>query len=335
MGIHEERYILLKTCHNSTEGIKQLFEEAAIALEIRNHKNIMKFLGCCLETKVVLVYECQSKRRLSNLLHDPKGALSSENIYSALSWGSKLRIATEIADAVTYMHISTSTPIIHRDIKSSNIFLDNQNVTKLFGFDHSLKMPLGDDHVEADVAGTVGYLAPEYCIESIFTEMCDVYGFGVLLLEILTEKIPLYQYYDKEYFDKGHSASCGQSSFNEDDQELNGSSVDKLNLSEIKSTSDCSSCFAEVNVDDELHVLAGETSERDQSKREGKKYIRHMSKKQVIQASLEVNILSEGETKQLMACITLAWQCRKDNPTKRPSMKELTEELRRIKTIKG
>ncbi|KAF6138944.1 hypothetical protein GIB67_025673 [Kingdonia uniflora] len=87
-----------------------------ISLHIRNHKNVMKLLGCCLEIKIpILVYEYSSNKNLYDILHkenDIQGHLFSKNLHSALSRESKLRIATEIADAVTYMHTTTSTPFI-------------------------------------------------------------------------------------------------------------------------------------------------------------------------------------------------------------------------------
>ncbi|KAF6174213.1 hypothetical protein GIB67_033745 [Kingdonia uniflora] len=193
IGIHEDRTVLVKKrIDDRMSNVARVLSEIAIALEIRDHKNIMKFLGCCLETKVpMLVYKYESKINLSNLLHGLKDKnLSSENHPSVLSWESKLKIVTDIAEAVTYMHVATSTPILHRNIKSSNIFLDEENVVKLFGFDLSLRIPLGEDHVEAAIEGTFGYLAPECLTDGLFTEKCDVYGFGCLLNEILTGMRP-------------------------------------------------------------------------------------------------------------------------------------------------
>ncbi|KAF6174207.1 hypothetical protein GIB67_033739 [Kingdonia uniflora] len=125
-GNHEDRKISVKKFTNNS--ISRIIDDFVISLQIRNHKNVLTILGCCLETEFpILVYEYSSKKTLSNLLHDVtvgKDTLPLENRPLALSWESKLRIATEIADAISYMHISTSTPIIHRDIKPSNILLD-------------------------------------------------------------------------------------------------------------------------------------------------------------------------------------------------------------------
>ncbi|KAF6140395.1 hypothetical protein GIB67_013164 [Kingdonia uniflora] len=135
----------------------------------------MKILGCCLETKIpILVYEYPLNKNLSNLLHE--NSITKENRPPILSWESKLRIITEIADAVTYMHIATSIPSF-TDIKSCNIFLGEQNGVKLFGFDLSLKIPSGEEDVETNMSRTIGYIAPECMSGQPITEKCDVYGF--------------------------------------------------------------------------------------------------------------------------------------------------------------
>ncbi|KAF6174210.1 hypothetical protein GIB67_033742 [Kingdonia uniflora] len=313
-GIHEYRKILVKKFSDrSINNISRIIDDFVISLQIRNHKNVLTILGCCIETEFpILVYEYSSKKTLSNLLHDVtvgKDTLPLENRPLALSWESKLRIATEIADAVTYMHISTSTPIIHRDIKPINILLDGRNVVKLFDFALSLKIPLGEDHVEAEVAGTFGYLDPEYFNSSQLTEMCDVYGFGVLLIEILTETKP------REF-------KC----------------LRDLDLTDEEG----SSSVSELDNASAVPVLSSKTLDQNEGDLTPSEFSRSFSlarandlysKKCILEVSLKINKLGEGEIKQLMECTILALECTKYNPKERPSMKEVTEKLRRIKTM--
>ncbi|KAF8391931.1 hypothetical protein HHK36_022271 [Tetracentron sinense] len=125
--------------------------------------------------------------------HIYEDELSTSKKKQLLSWESKLRIATEIADAVAYLHKGTSKIIIHRYINSRTIFLDQHyvanSVAKLFDLGFSVSIPLGETHVESDVVlGTFGFIAPESYSTGRFTEKSDVYNFGMVLIEILIGK---------------------------------------------------------------------------------------------------------------------------------------------------
>ncbi|CAM6098738.1 unnamed protein product [Calypogeia fissa] len=166
-----------------TDKDKQQFLNEVRILSQVNHRNLVKLLGCCLENKIaVLVFEFVSNGTLQDHLQGKIGA-------DCLTWNQRLNIAIQTANALNYLHTSSTFPIYHRDVKSANILLNEDLDAKVADFGISKLAPLRATHVSTvAVQGTLGYIDPEYYTSYQLTDKSDVFSFGVVLLELISAK---------------------------------------------------------------------------------------------------------------------------------------------------
>jgi hypothetical protein len=177
--------VAIKRCVSTTtdERRRKEFGREMLILSQVNHKNIVKLLGCCLEVEVpMLVYEFVPNGTLFHFIHGGRcdAPLST-----------RLKIAHQSALALDYLHSCASPPILHGDVKSSNILLDDRYAAKVSDFGASVVAPADEAQFVTLVQGTCGYLDPEYMQTCQLTDKSDVYSFGVVLLELVTGRTAL------------------------------------------------------------------------------------------------------------------------------------------------
>ncbi|KAJ4850211.1 Cell division control protein 2 [Turnera subulata] len=144
------------------------------------HKNLVRLLGCsCSGPESLLVYEFLPNKSLDRFIFD-------QNKGKGLNWDKRYEIITGTAEGLVYLHMNSKIRILHRDIKASNILLDARFRAKIADFGLARSFQEDKSHISTAIAGTLGYMAPEYLAHGQLTEKVDVYSFGVLLLETVT-----------------------------------------------------------------------------------------------------------------------------------------------------
>ncbi|CAN6993763.1 unnamed protein product [Brassica oleracea var. botrytis] len=167
---------------SSAQGYKEFKAEVDLLLRV-HHTNLVTLVGYCYEgDHLALIYEF-----LPN--GDLKQHLSGKGGRPIINWRIRLQIALEAALGLEYLHIGCTPPMVHRDVKTANILLDENFKTKLADFGLSRSFQSGCESQDSTViAGTCGYLDPEYCRTSRLAEKSDVYSYGVVLLEMITNQ---------------------------------------------------------------------------------------------------------------------------------------------------
>ncbi|XP_028763710.1 cold-responsive protein kinase 1-like isoform X1 [Neltuma alba] len=165
---------------DSHQGVREFLTEIKVITSIE-HENLVKLFGCCVEgNHRILVYGYLENNSLAQTL------IGGGHSNIPFSWPVRRNICIGVARGLAFLHEEVEPHIIHRDIKASNILLDKDLQPKISDFGLAKLLSPNLTHISTRVAGTAGYLAPEYAIRSQVTRRSDVYSFGVLLLEIVS-----------------------------------------------------------------------------------------------------------------------------------------------------
>ncbi|KAM1423548.1 hypothetical protein TB2_015781 [Malus domestica] len=177
--------VAVKVLKSYKEAWNDFFLEAKFVSLIQ-HKHITCPIGVCMEDgNLILVYDLFPRGSLEGNLHGCSDGL-------ILPWSVRFNVAVAVAEALTYLHNECPQPIIHRDVKSSNILLSDDLQPQLSDFGLATWGPMDSGCViSSDVVGTFGYIAPEYFMHGVVSDKIDVYAFGVVLLELLSGRKPV------------------------------------------------------------------------------------------------------------------------------------------------
>ncbi|KAI3833710.1 hypothetical protein MKX03_004045 [Papaver bracteatum] len=191
--LSDGRKVAIKRGENSSKLKKLQEKESAFQSELEflsrlHHKHLVGLVGFCVEKdERLLVYEYMKNGALYDHLHSMSNVEKSSSILN--SWKMRIKVVLDAARGIEYLHVYAVPPIIHRDIKSSNILLDATWTGKVSDFGLSLMGPeVEGESMSMKAAGTVGYMDPEYYSLNVLTPKTDIYCLGVVLLEILTGK---------------------------------------------------------------------------------------------------------------------------------------------------
>ncbi|KHN17659.1 Putative LRR receptor-like serine/threonine-protein kinase [Glycine soja] len=174
------RLIAVKTLSldKSQQGEKEFLAEVRMITSIQ-HKNLVRLIGCCTDgPQRILVYEYMKNRSLDLIIYGKSDQF--------LNWSTRFQIILGVARGLQYLHEDSHLRIVHRDIKASNILLDEKFQPRIGDFGLARFFPEDQAYLSTQFAGTLGYTAPEYAIRGELSEKADIYSFGVLVLEIIS-----------------------------------------------------------------------------------------------------------------------------------------------------
>ncbi|XP_038712574.1 serine/threonine-protein kinase PBS1-like isoform X2 [Tripterygium wilfordii] len=181
--LQDGKELAVKILKPSEDVLKEFVSEIEIITQL-HHKNIISLFGFCFENNnLALVYDFLSRGSLEENLHGK---------YKAFCWRERYKVAVGVAEALEYLHNGSAQPVIHRDVKSSNVLLSEDFEPQLSDFGLASWASTSSSLITCtDVAGTFGYLAPEYFMHGKVSDKMDVYAFGVVLLELLSGRKPI------------------------------------------------------------------------------------------------------------------------------------------------
>lgn len=182
-GIHKDgtQIAVKKLSAESRQGVREFLTEIETISNVK-HPNLVELIGCCAQgANRVLVYEYLENNSLDYTLLGPNRTVK-------LDWGKRSAICMGTARGLAFLHEELVPHIVHRDIKASNVLLDQNFTPKIGDFGLAKLFPDNITHISTKIAGTTGYLAPEYGLGGQLTLKADVYSFGVLIVEVVSGK---------------------------------------------------------------------------------------------------------------------------------------------------
>ncbi|KAE8696176.1 putative receptor-like protein kinase [Hibiscus syriacus] len=178
--------VAVKKLFNNLGQAEKEFRVEVEAIGQVRHKNLVRLLGYCIEgVHRMLVYEYVNNGNLEQWLH---GAMQ---LHGSFTWEARMKVVLGTAKALAYLHEAIEPKVVHRDIKSSNILIDDDFNGKVSDFGLAKLLDSRESHITTRVMGTFGYVAPEYANTGLLNEKSDIYSFGVLLLETVTGRDPV------------------------------------------------------------------------------------------------------------------------------------------------
>ncbi|KAI3764516.1 hypothetical protein L2E82_14526 [Cichorium intybus] len=183
-----------KLSSKSKQGNREFVNEVGMIAGIQ-HPNVVRLYGCCVDgNHLLLVYEYMENNSLAHTLFD------QDNSKLEIDWPTRQRICVGIAKGLTFLHEESALKMVHRDIKVSNVLLDADLTPKISDFGLAKLNEEENTHITTRVAGTIGYMAPEYALWGYLTYKADVYSFGVLALEIVAGRNNMTYRPSEKYF---------------------------------------------------------------------------------------------------------------------------------------